>query len=407
MKTVQNNIPLLRFPEFNDEWKKVKLKDVSTYFNGNSYENDVQEKGRYELITLKSVDMGGNLVHSKRYIDIEVSTLTKGTLVMILSEQAPGLLGMTALIPLDNKYVLNQRVAEIRPNHKVESYFLSMVINKNQRYFSKHGAGTKVQNISKSNVENFGFLYPNLSEQQKIASFLTSVEIKIEQLTKKKILLEQYKKGVMQQIFSQQLRFKDEKGKDYPDWEEKKLSEICELIHGYQFMSSDFVKSGIAIIKISNVIGSDLNLEEISFIDKNRFEEFKRFEIHEGDILMSLTGNIGRVIQVRNKPYTLIQNYRVGNFKPYNEELLIKPFLKYLLLSDMVFGRFNQLSNQSAQANFGKQDMDKIKITIPSKEEQIKIANLLSAINNKIELVNIKLEKTLQFKKGLLQQMFV
>jgi type I restriction enzyme S subunit len=169
-------VPELRFPEFENDWKKVKLKDVSTYFNGKSFEGNVQEEGKYELITLKSIDANGNLVHSKRYINDEVPTLSKGTLVMILSEQAPGLLGMTAIIPLDNKFVLNQRVAEIRPNDKVESFFLSMAINRNQRIFSRLGAGMKVQNISKPNVENYEFYYPILPEQKKIANCLSSLD---------------------------------------------------------------------------------------------------------------------------------------------------------------------------------------------------------------------------------------
>jgi type I restriction enzyme S subunit len=193
--------PNIRFPVFNEGWKKVKLKDVSLYFNGGSYENDVKGEGKYELITLKSINTNGKLVNSKRYVDIEVPSLTKGTLVMILSEQAPGLLGMTAIIPTDNKYVLNQRVAEIRPNQKVESYFLSMAINRNQNYFSKHGAGTKVQNISKPNVENYEFLLPEILEQQKIAACLSSLDEQIVMQNEKIETLKLHKKGLMQNLF--------------------------------------------------------------------------------------------------------------------------------------------------------------------------------------------------------------
>jgi restriction endonuclease S subunit len=120
------------------------------------------------------------------------------------------------------------------------------------------------------------------------------------------------------------------------------------------------------------VIGSGLNLEGISFIDDSRFEEFERFEIKKGDILMSLTGNIGRVIKVGDLPFKVIQNYRVGKFIPFDLQILSREFTKHLLMSDAVFGRFGQLSNQSAQANFGKQDMDKIHVTIPNIEEQQK-----------------------------------
>lgn len=194
-------VPKYRFKGFDKDWKKVKLKDVSSYFNGGSYENDVKEDGKYELITLKSINTSGKLVNSKRYIDIEVPTLTKGTLIMILSEQAPGLLGMTAIIPTENKYVLNQRIAEIRPNNKVESYFLSMAINRNQVYFSKQGAGMKVQNISKPNVENYEFLVPEIPEQLKIASCLSALDELITAQTEKIEQLKQHKNGLMQGLF--------------------------------------------------------------------------------------------------------------------------------------------------------------------------------------------------------------
>lgn len=194
-------VPKFRFKEFNKSWKKVKLKDVSLYFNGGSYENDVKEEGKYELITLKSINTNGQLVSSKRFVDIEVPTLAKDTLVMILSEQAPGLLGMTAIIPIGNKYVLNQRIAEIRPNQEVESYFLSMAINRNQAYFSKHGAGMKVQNISKPNVQNYEFLIPEIQEQKKIAACLSSIDDLINAQIQKIEALNLHKNGLLQGLF--------------------------------------------------------------------------------------------------------------------------------------------------------------------------------------------------------------
>ncbi|HEL9634894.1 TPA: restriction endonuclease subunit S, partial [Streptococcus suis] len=135
-------------------WEEKKLGEVSDYYNGNAYEEFVNSKGPFQLVTLKSVDMDGNLISSGKFIDGNFPTLNHGTLVMILSEQSPGLLGMTSIIPNDNRFILNQRVAEIRPSKNVNSQFLSKAINLHQRYFGKHGAGTKVQNISKRSVTN-------------------------------------------------------------------------------------------------------------------------------------------------------------------------------------------------------------------------------------------------------------
>ncbi|QFR62227.1 restriction endonuclease subunit S [Levilactobacillus zymae] len=121
---------------------------------------------------------------------------------MILSEQAPGLLGMTTQIPYDNRFVLNQRVAEIRPNEEIDGAFLSMLINSNQRYFSKRGAGTKVQNISKANVENFSFQIPSQSEQNKIGEVFRTLNLTIASNQKQLDHLKKLKKWLLQNMFA-------------------------------------------------------------------------------------------------------------------------------------------------------------------------------------------------------------
>ncbi|WP_430972516.1 restriction endonuclease subunit S [Sunxiuqinia rutila] len=377
------NIPELRFPEFEGKWDRMKLKNVSTYFNGGSFENDVQEEGKYELVTLKSVDMNGNLVHSKRYIDVEVPTLSKDTLVMILSEQAPGLLGMTSLIPIDNKYVLNQRVAEIRPTDKVKSYFLSMAINRNQRYFSKHGAGTKVQNISKPNVENYEFYCPSLPEQTKIANFLTTVDERINLLTQQKEKLEQYKKGLMQQIFSQQLRFKDDNGKAFPEWEEKRLTMICEKRASN--ISANSLKENKGPYKIYGATGF---LQNVDFY-------------REGQPYISIVkdgAGVGRVLLCEQKSSVL---GTLDIIKPKDENSLD------FLFSVLTRISFTKYVTGSTIPHIYFKDYSKEKVNVPCFAEQQKIADFLSSIDQKIELVRSQIEQTKHWKKGLLQQMFV
>lgn len=232
----------MRFPEFKDNWKTARLKDVSSYFNGKSFEGDVQENGKYELVTLKSIDTDGNLVHSNRYINDDVRTLSKGTLVMILSEQAPGLLGMTAIIPDNNKYVLNQRIAEIRPTDKVVNYFLSMSINRNQSYFSRLGAGMKVQNISKGNVENYELSYPSIAEQKKIANCFSSLDVIINSETEKLDLLQDHKKGLLQQLFpaegETQPKYRFPEFKDDGDWVETTLGKCLDYLQPTPYLVS-------------------------------------------------------------------------------------------------------------------------------------------------------------------------
>ena len=188
-------------------------------------------------------------------------------------------------------------------------------------------------------------------------------------------------------------------------WEKQKLSDIINLIHGYQFRTNDFTENGIAIIKIGNVNGTTLDLSGLSYISKDRFEEFKQYELNEGDILMSLTGNIGRVVEVSNLPFKVLQNYRVGKFEAVDSNIIFKKYIKFLLSSNIVLDRLEKLSNQSAQANFGKQDMDKIFVSLPPLEEQKKIADILSTVDKKIAFVEENINATEELKKGLMQKL--
>lgn len=191
------------------------------------------------------------------------------------------------------------------------------------------------------------------------------------------------------------------------DWKASKLSEVVNLIHGYQFRTEDFTDNGIAVIKIGNVMGNSLKLDNLSFIDSKRLEEFSQYIIKEHDILMSLTGNIGRVIEVGSIHQEFLQNYRVGKFEPVNSFELYKRYIKYLLSSPLVLSQFFKFSNQSAQANFGKQDMDKVWVTFPiSLPEQQKIADILSTVDAKIEVIDQRITETEELKKGLMQNLF-
>ena len=143
---------------------------------------------------------------------------------------------------------------------------------------------------------------------------------------------------------------------------------------------------------------------ELSFITEKRFLELSRFQLFEDDILMSLTGNIGRVVLLPKFDIVLIQNYRVVKFVEKNG--VLKKYLKNILSSEQLFNQFNNLSNQSAQANFGKQDMDKLKISIPRNiSEQNAVADILENSAAEIELEKKKLLILKRQKKGMMQNL--
>ena len=182
-------------------WEQRRLGEVVEYNNGSSYEQLVKLNGQYELITLKSVSSDGKLVSSGKFVSGNFKTLEKNDLVMILSEQAKGMLGVTSVIPCDDKYVLNQRVASLSPYNNVISDFLKEAINTKQAFFERLGAGTKVQNISRKQIENFVLTIPTKFEQQKIGKFLRQFDSLIALHQRKLGHLELMKKGLLQQMF--------------------------------------------------------------------------------------------------------------------------------------------------------------------------------------------------------------
>ena len=203
-----------------------------------------------------------------------------------------------------------------------------------------------------------------------------------------------------------QTEYKDSAvGRTPASWEVCQLSSILELKHGYQFRTPDFRESGIKVVKIGQVIGDGkLDLTDCDFISEELAEQKREFLLSAGDILMSLTGNIGRVGIVPDIKSPLIQNYRVGKFAPVRERVE-QNFLSQLLGSNFVTYQLETSSNMTAQANFGKSDIDKIKVKLPPLAEQQKIASILTSVDEVIEKIESQISKLQDLKKGMMQEL--
>ena len=194
--------PALRFAGFEDDWKEVKLGEIADYKNGKGYEDRQSDSGSYELINLNSISIDGGLKRSGKFIDKADETLEKGDLVMVLSDVAHGnLLGRVAIIPESNKFVLNQRVALLRPRLNSNSEFLYSYINSNQYYFKAQGAGMSQLNISRSSVENFSVYFPSLPEQEAIGSFFQDLDKAIAKQEEKVNQLKESKQTLLRKMF--------------------------------------------------------------------------------------------------------------------------------------------------------------------------------------------------------------
>jgi type I restriction enzyme S subunit len=403
--------PKLRFPEFSGEWEEIIGKEIFNVLGGGAFSSkDSQENG---VKWLKIANVGINKIKTNdvSYLPIEFQKeygkyiLKKEDIVIALTRPTLGSKLKIALIDdyFDNS-LLNQRVGKLIPNEggiKDFIYYL-LQLKKNIAYIENQISGTDPPNLSIKDLINAPLSVPTLIEQEKIASFLSKVDSKIDLLEKKQELWETYKKGIMQQIFSQKLRFKDENGEDYPDWEEKKLVNILDLIrNGFSGPQVSY-ETDYPVTRIETISSGEINYDKVGFV--NEIDE--SYKLVDGDILIS---NINSVQHIGKLAYyddniTLYHgmNLLLLRFKDnYN-----KKFLYYYLSFNKRW--FERMSCQAVnQASINQETVKKFKDIMPTDlQEQTKIANMISLIDIRINKIIKEAKINREFKRGLLQQMF-
>ncbi|WP_286077021.1 restriction endonuclease subunit S [Thomasclavelia cocleata] len=394
--------PKLRFPEFTDEWNEKTLDKLFEYKNGDSLENSLDENGNYYLISLNSIDKNGNLQNKLKRVINAKWFLKKNDIVMVLSDIGKGnFLGLSEIIPEDNKYVLNQRMGLLRAKAEINITYARAYINFSQKYFKSCGQGSAQLNISKGDVLRFVLKIPCIKEQQKIADFLSKVDKKIANQEAVVSDYEELKKGLMQKIFSQEIRFKADDGSEYPEWEEKKLLEIATIYDGTH-QTPNYVEQGIPFVSVENI----KNLYKTNkYITKEAFE--KEFKIYpeKGDILMTRIGDIGTASLV-SRNMKIAYYVSLALLKP-QENILADYLVQYISNTCFQKELWKRTLHIAFPKKINKGEIGECKVKAPCLEEQQKIADCLSAMDRKIEAEKKILKDWKELKKALLQQMFV
>lgn len=398
--------PKFRFKEFKEAWHNVNLGDIANFSKGKGLsKNDISHDGKLECIRYGELYTHYKetiiSIKSKTNINPDELVLSEGNDVIIPASGETPIDIATASCVLKSGVALGGDLNIIKT--KNNGVFLSYYLNSKKKIdIASLAQGNSVVHLYSKQLTLLNLHIPSLPEQQKIASFLSAVDEKIQQLTHKKELLEQYKKGVMQQLFSGKLRFHDEKRNNYPKWEEKRLGDVGEIVSGLTYSPVDVDNEGVLVLRSSNVQDRRLAFEDNVYVKVN-VGDFN--PVKENDIL----------ICVRNGSKNLIGKNALIDKK--NEGVAFGTFMAvYRSDSNLFLFHYFDTDNYKDEVhkNLGAtinsingSDLRKFKIPFPCKEEQKKIANYLSAIDKKIESVNNQITQTQIFKKGLLQQMFV
>ncbi|HDE5097512.1 TPA: restriction endonuclease subunit S [Staphylococcus aureus] len=381
--TQTKNVPELRFPGFEGEWEEKKLGDLIKVNSGKDYKH--LEKGDIPVY-----GTGGYMTSvSEPLSEIDaVGIGRKGTINKPYLLEAP-------FWTVDTLFYCT-------PKKETDILFILSLFRKiNWKVYDE---STGVPSLSKQTINKINRFVPSNKEQQKIGEFFIKLDRQIELEEQKLELLQQQKKGYMQKIFSQELRFKDENGNDYPNWEEKKIEDIASQVYGGGTPNTkikEFWNGDIPWIQSSDVKVNDLILRQCNkFISKNSIELSSAKLIPANSIAIVTRVGVGKLCLVEFD-YATSQDFLSLSSLKYD-----KIYSLYSLLYTMKKISAN-LQGTSIKGITKKELLDSI-IKIPHNlEEQQKIGDLFYKIDKYISFNKCKIEILKSLKQGLLQKIFI
>lgn len=418
MPQQEQAVPALRFSEFSGDWLSGKLGDLISKLdagvsvNSDDFAASDNEKGilKTSCVSNGYFDSSQNKIVNKANEILRLKEPVLKDTVIISRMNTPSLVGANAFVgkSYPNLFLPDRLwAAKIKKNYCARWVGILTATRRIRFIFSARGTGTSgsMKNITKGDVLTTPVKFPLQKEQQKIAAFLGAVDEKIAQLQKKKELLENYKKGCMQKLFSQQLRFKDDNGNPFPDWEQHEIDKVFKHNKGYGLSKGAIVEDGkypcVLYGELYTTYQEKIELVQ-SYTDEDDGKESEKDDLlvpssttTSGIDLANITvlpyegvrlGGDITIMRPKKPINALFYAYYLTHFKKHE----IAKYAQGITIVHLYFNHFK-----------------KIKIDYPHPDEQKRMADFLSAIDDKIALMAEELDKAKTFKNGLLQQMFV
>ncbi|EMF0468648.1 restriction endonuclease subunit S [Enterococcus faecium] len=403
--------PEIRFPGFTDEWEQRKLGELATIVRGAS-PRPIQDPKWFDTesdvgwLRIADVTEQDGRIY---YLEQHISKLGQEKTRVLVEPHL--LLSIAATV---GKPVVNYVKTGVHDGFLI---FLNAIFDREFMFqwlemfrpkWQKYGQPGSQVNLNSELVRNQEILIPNNEEQQKIGSFFKQLDNTIALHQRKLDLLKETKKGFLQKMFPKngakvpEIRFPG----FTEDWEQRKLGEVSPLRGGFAFKSNKFVKEGIPIVRISNILSNGSVGGE--FVYYTAQEKDENYLLPDKSALLAMSGATTGKVSILNNPNNnkVYQNQRVGYFtKTKNVDY---SFISTLVRSKIFLDQLNSVLVAGAQPNISSKDINVFELTIPKNiEEQKKIGNFFKQLDDTIALHQRKLDLLKETKKGFLQKMFV
>mgnify|MGYP004514255561 CR=1 FL=1 len=399
----EKRVPKLRFPEFTDDWEQRKLDEFVSFFSGLTYSPaDIRQTGT--LVLRSSNVKDGEVVDADNvYVDpavVNSENVQDGDIIVVVRNGSRALIGKHAEIKgYKPNTVIGAFMTGIRSEHPS---FLNALLNTSR--FDQEvemNMGATINQITGYMFSKMEFMVPSPEEQDAIGEYFNEVDHLITLHQRKLEKLKELKKGLVQKLFSQEVRFKADDGSDYPNWKTKKIDDVCT--------------------QIKETIDPMANPKKL-FVEYSMpaFDNEMKPEVVYGNTMNSIRKVIGSPCVLINK--LNVRKRRIWNivnpednavcsaeFVPLTSEVMNLSFVAYFALTDWFTRYLLECSTGSSnsQKRVTPDVILNIKMPIPCLAEQQKIVDCLSSLDHVIEKQKVTLAAWKELKKGLLQQMFV
>ena len=408
----QVRVPELRFPRYEEELCSFRLGELMDFRNGMNISRE-DYSGDVPLVNVVDVLKPEGIIAARveRMVQADTDSIARfglkfGDLLFQRSSETREEVGSSNVYLDDSVYVYGGFVIRGRPVTSFSSLFLNYQLKLRRHRFriSRLSGGSTRYNIGQESLSALGVLFPRLEEQEKIAGFLTAVDERIGKLKRKKELLEEYKRGMMQKLFSQEVRFKDEHGRHYPDWEELKLCDVAKKSNlknkeneELPVLTNSATRGIVAQDSyFDREITTDSNLDGYYIVKEGAFVYNPRISkpapagpINRNEVMLGLMSPLYTVFHVDGGVADFLALYFKSTL-----------WFRYIMAVSNIGARHDRM-------NVSVDDFFRMPTPMPSAPERAKIAEFLTGLDDKLANLGRRIEKAEEFKRGLLQKMFV